>query len=75
MKFSIINECIIEKATKCFKYLLINGIEDPTIIIQEQNPYPENTLGYITWKSDHLYDWDCMGLAIYYGEVEIIKIL
>ena len=67
MEIPIITECIIEKATKCFKYLLINGIEDPTIIMKEQvkdsNMTPEQ------------YGWDCMSIAIYYGESEIIKIL
>jgi len=70
MKIPIIIECIIQKAIKCFKYLLINGIEDPTITMQEQNPYPGKS-----WKNKHRYEWDCMGVAIYYGEVEIIKIL
>ena len=36
MKIPIIHECIIKKATNCFKFLLINGIEDPTM--QDQNP-------------------------------------
>ena len=40
MKFPIMIECIIQKASKYFKYLLINGIEDPTTTTQDQNPYP-----------------------------------
>ena len=39
MKIPIIIECIIQKAIKCFKYLLINDIEDLTKIMEEQNPY------------------------------------
>ena len=75
MGIPIINECIIQKATNCFKYLLINGIEDPTITIQDQNPYPADNFMHNFWKSEHKYEWDCMAIAIYYGEVEIMKIL
>ena len=64
MKIPIITECIIEKATKCFKYLLINGIEDPTITIRESG-----------FSMERQYEWDCMAVAIYYGEDEIVKIL
>ena len=75
MKIPIIIECIIEKATKCFKYLLINGIEDPANTIQEQNPerfYDSKTHQMI---ENIQYEWDCMAGAIYYGEMEIVKIL
>ena len=75
IKIPIIIECIIKKATKCFKFLLINGIEDPTITIQEQNPYPINDCFYKYWEREHQYKWDCMAVAIYYGEVEIATIL
>ena len=71
----IINECIIQKAIKCFKYLLINGIEDPTITNQEYNPYPMGYYKERIWRNEHRYEWDCMGMAIFYGETEIIKIL
>ena len=42
MRIPFIIECILEKAPNCFKLLLINEIEDPTVTIQEQNPYPRN---------------------------------
>ena len=72
MKIPIIIECIIQKAIKCFKYLLINGFEDPTTVtMQEQNPYPDDNY----WETHHKYEWDCMSIAIYFGEAEIVKIL
>ena len=74
MKIPIIIECIIQKAEKCFKYLLINGIENPTMTIQEQNP----EIISISWNSNierKRYEWDCMSIAIYYGEMENVKIL
>ena len=66
MKIPLIIECIIQKAIKCFKYLLINEIEDPTITMQEEKKRSRQ-------KND--YEWDCMSIAIYYGEMEIIKLL
>ena len=74
MKIPIIIECIIQKAIKCFKYLLINGIEDPTLTMQDQNP--EILYNYSDQKTERKrYEWDCMAVAIYYGEMEIVKIL
>ena len=35
MNIPIFNECIIQKAMKCFKYLLINEIGDPTTTMQQ----------------------------------------
>ena len=55
MEIPIIHECIIKKATKCFKFLLINEIEDPTITMQEQIQFP---------FYEKLYAWDCMGVAL-----------
>ena len=71
MKIPIIIECIIQKAMKCFKFLLINGIEDPTKTMQELNPDMNNKY----WRSSNHYEWDCLAIAIYYGEVEIEGIL
>ena len=62
MNIPIIIECIIQKAQKCFKYLLINGIENPMTKSSQ----------HVGLKS---YEWDCMGFAIYQGEDEIMKIL
>ena len=64
MEIPIIIYTIIQKASKCFKYLLINGLEDPTITMKNQS-------GNLLKE----YEWDCMGSAIYYGEVEIMTIL
>ena len=71
MRIPIIIECIIQKAIRCFKFLLITGVEDPTKSMIEQNPDSQNRY----WKSEHRYEWDCMSIAIYCGEVEIVKIL
>ena len=51
MKIPIMNYCIIEKAMKCFKYLLINDIQDPTETMPEDNPDPTDKY----WKSQHRY--------------------
>jgi len=71
MKIPIMIYCIIEKAMKCFKYLLINDIQDPTETMQEDNPDPNNRY----WRSQHRYEWDCMAITIYYGKIEMMKIL
>ena len=60
-------ECVIQQSMLCFKYLLINGIGDPSKIMIE--------LEKMSQTSEHRYEWDCMGVAIYYGEMEIMKIL
>jgi len=61
---------IIHKSTKCFKYLLMNGIGDPNndILKDRQNRMFHNV-------NVNQYEWDCMAIAIYYGAIEIIKIL
>ena len=66
MLIPLMIECIIQKATKCFKYLLINNIEEPTSMMRHI---------FSEYYSKDLYNWDCMAVAIYYGEVEIIHIL
>ena len=70
MSIPIIIYSIIQNAIQCFKYLLINGY-DPREIMVEQNPDPTDK----SWKSSHRYEWNCMDTAIFYGRVEIIKIL
>ena len=66
MEIPIIIECIIQKASKCFKYLLINEIEEPTITMQNS--------GFIIGSPSE-YEWNCMAIAIYYGEIGMMKIL
>ena len=74
MKIPIFIECVIQRATKCFKYILINGFENPSIIMNDQSPQ-EITISW--WETIKIkrFEWDCMSVAIYYGEMEIIKIL
>ena len=70
MKIPLIQYCIIKKAIKCFKFLLINGFDDPNKLMEEANPNP-----FMKFKSQHLYEWNCMTTAIYLGNKEIVKIL
>ena len=66
MEIPLIQYCIIKRAIECFKYLLVNGYDDPnkTMVVQNDRQHCYN-----------IYKWDCMTLAIYFGNVEIIKIL
>ena len=75
MKIPIIQFCIMKNAIKCFKYLLVNGIDDPNKIMEEL--YPDNAWDYgrLYYKQIHRYQWDSMATAIYFGNNEIIKIL
>ena len=71
MEIPIIHYCIMKNAINCFKYLLVNGLDDPNKFIAEQDPY-----GYGShYKYIRKYEWDCMATAIYYGNKEIIHIL
>ena len=71
MEIPLIQYCIMKNAIECFKYLLVNGIDDSNKTMEEQNP---NSY-YKGWRSQHRYEWDCMATAIYLGNKEIIKIL
>ena len=75
MKIPIIQFCIMNKAIECFKFLLINGFDDPNKTMEEQNP--ECFYDYDIHKRIEIkrYEWDCMATAIYFGNKEIIKIL
>ena len=75
MQIPLIEYCIMKKSIECFKYLLVNGFDDPNKTMEEQNPYPENDLMNQFWKSEHRYEWDCMATAIYFGNKEMMKIL
>ena len=66
MIIPILQYCVMKKAMQCFKYLLINGIEDPIKTMKEDN---YNRPLYIN------YEWDCLATAIYLGDFEIMKIL
>ena len=69
MKIPLIQFCIMKKAIECFKFLLINGYENPSKIREESNPGDKN------WESKHRYEWDCMATAIYLGDKQVMKIL
>ena len=71
MKIPLIEYCIMENAIECFKYLLVNGFDDPNRIMEENNRESKTQ----TWETEYRYEWDCMALAIYLGKKEIIKIL
>ena len=74
MKIPLLQYCIMKKAIECFKYLLINGYDDPKKLMDEQNP-EEFFCSYKPPKIIKRYQWDCMATAIYFGNNEIIKIL
>ena len=38
MKIPLIQYCIMKKAMECFKYLLVNGFDDPNKTMEEQSP-------------------------------------
>ena len=56
-------------------FILITGNEDPTNTMQDQ--YPERFYDYEIRQEIEIkrYEWDCMVVVIYYGKVEIMKIL
>ena len=63
MKIPLIQYSIMKNAIKCFKYLLVNGYDDPNKTMNEKN------------LKSHRYLWDCMATAIYFGKKDVIKIL
>ena len=68
MKIPLIQYCIMKNAMECFKYLLVNGYDDPNKTMEEQERRD-------LWIDIKRYKWDCMATAIYYGNMEIVKIL
>ena len=73
MKIPLIQYCIMKKAIKCFKFLLVNGLDDP-------NKTMEENIAHKFTKSNNKreinnYKWDCMATAIFFGNKEMIKIL
>ena len=74
IRIPLIQYCIMKNAIECFKYLLVNGYDDPKKIMEETN----NILVFGFESEDFLierYEWDSMATAIYFGNGEIIKIL
>ena len=60
MTIPILHYCVMKKAMKCFKFLILNGAD------------PSQTLSH-EWK--HEYEWDCISIAVCFGEWEMMKIL
>ena len=75
MKVPLIQYCVMKKAIKCFKYLLVNGLDDPNKLMEEQNP--KILWDFYTKQSIYIkrYEWDCIATAIYFRNKEMIKIL
>ena len=59
MNIPILHYCIMKKAMKCFKFLILNGAD------------PSQTLK--NWEDK--YEWDCISIAVCFGEWEMMKIL
>ena len=73
MEIPLIQYCIMKKAIECFKYLLVNGFDDPNKTLDEQNPDQFYKSGNrIEIKR---YEWDRMATAIFFGNKEIVQIL
>ena len=70
MNIPIIQYCIMKKAIKCFKYLLVNGYDDPNLFMEEDDDENSEQI-----KSFKRYRWNCMATATYFGNKEMIKIL
>ena len=67
MNIPILHYCIIKKAIKCFKFLILNG-ESPYQILSYDTRYLSN-------EQEQQYEWDCMTIAICFGEWEMMTIL
>ena len=66
MEIPLIQYCVMKEANKCFKYLLINGFDDPKKIMKERNPlsFNDSQGNIINIKR---YEWDCMTTVIFFG--------
>ena len=74
MDIPLIQYCIMKNAIDCFKYLLVNGYDDPNKTMQDLNP--DSCIdSYSKLIKIKRYEWDCMATAIYFGNKEIIGIL
>ena len=74
MEIPLIQYCIMKKAMECFKYLLVNGFDDPKKTMIEINKEFFTISVHISIGIKR-YEWDCMATAIFFGNKEIIKIL
>ena len=64
MEIPLIHECIIDDSICCFKYLVMNEMEDL-----------KTTMRDLTSIERKKYEWDCMAVAIYSRNFEIESIL
>ena len=74
MKIPLIQYCIMKNAKECFKYLLVNGYDDPNKIMEDLKRIEIINFN----RSAEIikgYEWDCMATAIYFGNKDIIAIL
>ena len=62
-KIPLIQYCIQKNAIECFKYLLVNGYDDPNKTMIELN------------QNENRHEFDCLASAIFFGNKEIIGIL
>ena len=60
MNIPILHYCIIKKAIKYFKFLILNGADPSQTLKNEDNEESE---------------WDCISIAVCFGEWEMMKIL
>ena len=60
MQIPILHYCVMKKAMKCFKFLILNGAD------------PSQTLSD---ETENNYEWDCISIAVCFGEWEMMKIL
>ena len=74
MEIPLIQYCIMKNAIECFKYLLVNGYDDPNKTMKEKDP-DYNEMMFKFWGTNYLYEWDCMATALYFGNKEIVQIL
>ena len=78
MKIPLIQYCIMKKAIECFKYLLVNGFDDPNRTMEEESNTHSNNFSWnnnINNINQNRYKWDCIATALYFRNKEIVKIL
>ena len=76
MKIPLIQYCVMKNAIECFKYLLVNGFDDPNKTMEDQTPNFFNVVVMeeeedFYWQNEHRYNWNCMTTAIYFGNQNI----
>ena len=65
----ILYYCVMKKAIKCFKFLILNGA-NPSL---ELTYVSSNDIGLLI--KGEKYEWDCITVAAYFGEIEVMRIL